>query len=63
MQPAGLASYPKAAQSSEAFPHSAKRGILQWIALAKHPPTRAARIAETAQLAQDNVRANQWKSK
>ncbi|TAG26758.1 MAG: hypothetical protein EAZ37_07970 [Burkholderiales bacterium] len=58
---AALAAYPKAAQNFDAFPRSAKRGILEWIALAKRAETRAARIAETARLAQDNVRANQWK--
>jgi uncharacterized protein YdeI (YjbR/CyaY-like superfamily) len=58
---AALASYPQAAQNFEAFPRSAKRGILEWIALAKRPETRAARIAQTARLAQDNQRANQWK--
>jgi uncharacterized protein YdeI (YjbR/CyaY-like superfamily) len=58
---AALASYQQAAQNFEAFPRSAKRGILEWIALAKRPETRAARIAQTARLAQDNQRANQWK--
>jgi uncharacterized protein YdeI (YjbR/CyaY-like superfamily) len=58
-----LAAYPKAAQNFEAFPRSAKRGILEWIALAKRTETRAARIAETARLAQDNERANQWRPK
>jgi len=42
---------------------SARRGILEWIVQAKTPPTRAKRIAETARLAQDNVRANQWRPK
>jgi uncharacterized protein YdeI (YjbR/CyaY-like superfamily) len=60
---AALVSYSQAAQNFEAFPRSAKRGILEWIALAKRAETRAARIAETARLAQDNVRANQWKPK
>ncbi len=43
------------------FPPSVKRGILEWIFNAKRPETRAARIEETARLAQDNVRANQWR--
>jgi uncharacterized protein YdeI (YjbR/CyaY-like superfamily) len=60
---AALAEYPQAAQHFEAFPRSAKRGILEWITLAKRLETRAARIAETARLAQDNLRANQWKAK
>lgn len=55
-----LASYPGAAAHFDAFPRSAKRGILEWILNAKRAPTRAKRIAETARLAQDNIRANQW---
>ncbi|MGB8819160.1 MAG: YdeI/OmpD-associated family protein [Rhizobiaceae bacterium] len=45
----------------DGFPKSAKRGILEWIAAAKTAETRARRIAETARLAQDNIRANQWR--
>ncbi|MEM1096955.1 MAG: YdeI/OmpD-associated family protein [Bacteroidota bacterium] len=55
-----LAGYPDAAVHFDAFPRSAKRGILEWILNAKRAPTRAKRIAETARLAQDNIRANQW---
>jgi uncharacterized protein YdeI (YjbR/CyaY-like superfamily) len=44
------------------FPPSVKRGILEWILNARRPETRAARIEETARLAQDNVRANQWRA-
>lgn len=51
---------PGSAAYFDAFPRSAKRGILEWIATAKRPETRAARIDETARLAADNVRANQW---
>lgn len=58
-----LASYPHAARNFAAFPPSARKMILQWIGLAKKPETRAARIAETARLADENVRANQWKPK
>ena len=43
-----------------AFPPSARRGILEWILSAKRPDTRASRIAETARLAAFNERANQW---
>jgi uncharacterized protein YdeI (YjbR/CyaY-like superfamily) len=46
-----------------AFPRSAKRGILEWIAQAKRPETRARRVDETARLAARNERANQWKRK
>ncbi len=58
---AALTSYSAAMQNFEAFPRSAKRGILEWIANAKRPATRAKRIEETARLAQDNIRANQWR--
>ena len=56
-----LTAYESAKQNFEAFPKSAKRGILEWIAAAKKPETRAKRIQETAQLANENIRANQWR--
>lgn len=56
-----LAAYAAAGPNFEAFPRSAKRGILEWISNAKRPETRAKRVAETARLAQDNIRANQWR--
>lgn len=55
-----LAQYPDAATHFVAFPRSVKRGILEWIQNAKRPQTRSKRIGETAELAQDNIRANQW---
>ena len=58
-----LAAYEPAAKHFEAFPKSVKRGILEWIATAKKPETRAKRIEETAQLAAQQRRANQWKTK
>jgi uncharacterized protein YdeI (YjbR/CyaY-like superfamily) len=58
---AEFSKYPNARANWEAFPRSAKRGILEWIVQAKRPETRAKRIAETARLAEDNVRANQWR--
>ncbi len=58
-----LASRPPAAENFAAFPRSAKRGILEWIAQAKQPATRMKRIDETARLAQVNQRANQWRPK
>ena len=65
--PADLAAefdkYPAARANFDAFPRSAKRGILEWIVQAKRPETRAKRVAETARLAQENVRANQWRPK
>ncbi len=44
-----------------AFPRSVKRGILEWIAVAKRPETQAKRIAETVRLAAENQRANRWR--
>jgi uncharacterized protein YdeI (YjbR/CyaY-like superfamily) len=44
----------------DAFPRSAKRGILEWIASAKKAETRDRRIAETVDLAAQNIRANSW---
>lgn len=60
---AALAALPMATQHFQAFPRSAKRGILEWIHTARKPETRAARIAETARLASVNERANQWRGK
>ena len=45
----------------EAFPRSVKRAILEWIASAKKPETRAKRIEETVTQAAKNIRANQWR--
>jgi uncharacterized protein YdeI (YjbR/CyaY-like superfamily) len=53
--------YGSAQKYFEEFPRSAKLAILQWIASAKTPETRARRIEETARLAEDNLRANQWR--
>lgn len=53
--------YPDARGNFDAFPRSARRAILEWISNAKKPETRARRVEETARLAQDNVRANQWR--
>lgn len=58
---AALRQHPGAAKNFEAFPRSAKRGILEWIVQAKKTGTRAARISETAILAARNERANQWR--
>lgn len=56
-----FAAYPNAADNFEAFPRSVKRGILEWIATAKRAETRAKRVEETARLAAQNIRANQWR--
>jgi uncharacterized protein YdeI (YjbR/CyaY-like superfamily) len=57
---AALSSIEAAAANFAGFPRSVKRGILEWIAVARKPATRAARIEETARLAARNLRANQW---
>ena len=49
-----------AAANFNRFPPGVMRGILQWIATAKRPETRARRVEETAREAARNVRANQW---
>ena len=58
---AAFATEPQARAYFEAFPPSARRGILEWILTAKRPETRSQRIAETVRLAAKNERANQWK--
>lgn len=58
-----LAMYESASRYFDAFPRSVKRGILEWILNAKKPETRAKRIEETARLASENERANQWRGK
>ena len=58
-----LAARPPAEQNFLDFPKSARRGILEWVLQARRPETRAARVQETARLAQLNQRANQWRGK
>lgn len=53
--------YPDAQGNFEAFPRSVKRSILEWILNAKQATTRQKRIEETARLASENIRANQWR--
>jgi uncharacterized protein YdeI (YjbR/CyaY-like superfamily) len=52
--------YSKSEKNFNNFPKSTKKGILEWILNAKQVSTRVKRIEETAKLANDNVRANQW---
>jgi uncharacterized protein YdeI (YjbR/CyaY-like superfamily) len=58
---AALSQHPPAKENFDAFPRSAKRGILEWISTAKTAPTRDKRVMETATQAAKNVRANQWR--
>lgn len=52
---------PTAWQYFDDFPRSVKRGILEWIFNAKRPETRARRIQETVEKAEQNIRANQYR--
>jgi len=58
---AALDANPPATTHFEAFPRSVIRAVLEWITQAKKPETRAKRVEETARLAKDNIRANQWR--
>jgi len=55
---AAFRAFPGSKKHWDAFPPSARRGILEWIAAAVKPETRARRIAQTASLAADDIRAN-----
>jgi uncharacterized protein YdeI (YjbR/CyaY-like superfamily) len=52
---------PTARAHWDAFPRSARRGILEWIQSAKRAETRAERVAETVGEAAEGRRANQWR--
>jgi uncharacterized protein YdeI (YjbR/CyaY-like superfamily) len=52
-----LAAQPPAAVNFGAFPPSARKQMLAWVATARRPETRAARIAEIVQAAARNERA------
>ena len=56
---AALDGHPPAAERFAAFPWSARRALLIWVADAKKPETRAARVLETAVRAARNERANE----
>lgn len=58
-----LQGVPAALGHFERFPRLARRGILEWILNAKRSETRARRVEETARLAGQNIRANQWPRK
>jgi uncharacterized protein YdeI (YjbR/CyaY-like superfamily) len=51
-----LDAVPQARRNWDAFPRSARRASLEWIAAAKRPETRERRITETVDLAAQNVR-------
>jgi uncharacterized protein YdeI (YjbR/CyaY-like superfamily) len=55
-----LTSRPGARERWEAFPPSARKAILGWIAQAKRDTTRASRVKETAERASRGERAGQF---
>ena len=57
---AAFEAFPMSRTNWDGFPPSARRAILQWIVQAKRPETRTKRIDETARLAQEGKRANEW---
>jgi uncharacterized protein YdeI (YjbR/CyaY-like superfamily) len=56
-----LGATPDARRHWDAFPPSARRAILEWISNAKREETRAKRVDQTARLAAQDIRANQWR--
>ncbi len=58
-----LSQFSEAEANFKKFPRSVQRNILEWILNAKRPETRLQRIQQTARLAQENVRANQWRDR
>lgn len=57
---AAFAGHPGAAERFAGIPPSTRRAILEWITSARRVETRAARVEETARLAAQGIRANQW---
>lgn len=53
-----LDAHPPARVRFARFPPSSQRGILEWIASAKRPETRARRVLQTAEKAAENRKAN-----
>ena len=60
---AALKQHPQATKYFNGFPRSVIKGILEWIQNAKKEETREKRIRETVSLAEENIRANQYKPK
>jgi CTP:molybdopterin cytidylyltransferase MocA/uncharacterized protein YdeI (YjbR/CyaY-like superfamily) len=58
---AALNADPVAAGRWAAYPASLQKQLLGWIAIARRPETRAARVAETARLASRNERPRGWR--
>ena len=57
---AALDADPDARRYWDAFPPSTRRAILDWITSAKREATRSKRVAETVELAREDLRASDW---
>ncbi len=57
---AALDGEPDARRHWDEFPPSTRRAILEWITTAKREATRSNRVAETVELAAENLRASDW---
>jgi uncharacterized protein YdeI (YjbR/CyaY-like superfamily) len=55
--------YPGSRANWAAFPAGVRKQLIFWVTDAKRPATRQKRVDEIARLAQQNIRANQWKPK
>ncbi len=60
---AAFGAHPGSREQWDAFPPSARKAILGWIALAKTAATRERRVVRTAEAAAVGERANQWRPK
>jgi uncharacterized protein YdeI (YjbR/CyaY-like superfamily) len=58
-----LRAYPGSRANWSAFPAGVRKQLIFWVTDAKRPETRQKRVDEIARLAQQNIRANQWKPK
>ena len=58
---AALDADPPARKHWDAFPPSARKALLTWLASAKRPATREKRVAEIAAKAAVGERANEWR--
>jgi uncharacterized protein YdeI (YjbR/CyaY-like superfamily) len=65
--PSALASafgaYPGSEERFSAFPPGVRKQLIFWVESAKTADTRVRRVDEIARLAQQNIRANQWRPK
>ena len=58
-----LRAYPGSKRNFDAFPPGVRKQLIFWVDDAKRAETRDQRADEIARLAQQNIRANQWRPK